>query len=114
MGNGSHAIVRGVGTVDLKFTSGKTVRLKNVHHVPSINKNLVSGSRLCRDGFKLVFESNKVVISKYGQFVEKAMRAEACFACLCQIFALKLLIMFATTMSLIFGIHDFVTLTLVA
>ena len=33
--NGSHAIVRGVGTVDLKFTSGKTVRLKNVHHVPS-------------------------------------------------------------------------------
>ena len=38
MGNGSHAIVRGVGMVDLKFTSGKTVRLKNVHHVSSINK----------------------------------------------------------------------------
>ena len=69
MRNGSHAIVRGVGTVDLKFTSGKTVRLKNVHHVSSINKNLVSGSCLCRDGFKLVFESNKVVISKCGQFV---------------------------------------------
>ena len=43
MGNWSHATVRGVGTVDLKFTSGKIVRLKNVHHVPSINKNLVSG-----------------------------------------------------------------------
>ena len=42
MGNGSHAIVRGVGMVDLKFTSGKTVRLKNVHHVPSINKNLLA------------------------------------------------------------------------
>ena len=49
MGNGSHAIVRGVGTVDLKFTLGKTVRLKNVHHVPSINKNIVSGSRLCQE-----------------------------------------------------------------
>jgi hypothetical protein len=36
MGNGSHATVRCVGTVDLKFTLGKTVRLKNVHHVPSI------------------------------------------------------------------------------
>ena len=47
MGNGSHAIVQGVGMVDLKFTSGKTVRLKNVHHVSSINKNLVSGSHLC-------------------------------------------------------------------
>ena len=71
MGNGSHAFVRGVGTVDLKFTSGKIVWLKNVHHMPSINKNLVSGSLLCRDGYKLVFESNKVVISKYGQFVGK-------------------------------------------
>ena len=46
--------------------------------------------------------------------LEKAMSAEACSAYLCEIFALKLLIMFATIMSLIFGIHDFVTLTLVA
>jgi hypothetical protein len=30
MGNGSHASVRGVGTVDLKLTSGKIVQLKNV------------------------------------------------------------------------------------
>ena len=49
MGNGSHARVLGVGTVNLKFTSGKTVRLKNVQHVPTIKKNLVSGSLLCRD-----------------------------------------------------------------
>jgi hypothetical protein len=38
MGNRSHACVLGVGTVVLKFTSGKTVLLKNVHHVPSIKK----------------------------------------------------------------------------
>jgi hypothetical protein len=44
MGNGSHAHVLGVGTVILKFTSGKTVLLKNVQHVPSIKKNLVNGS----------------------------------------------------------------------
>jgi hypothetical protein len=44
MGNGARAAVRGVGTVDLKLTSGKTVQLKNVHHVPSIKKNLISGS----------------------------------------------------------------------
>ena len=71
MGNGSNAAVRGVGTVDLKFTSEKTVRLKNVQHVPSINKNLVSGSLLCKDGYKLVFESNKCVLSKHGSFVGK-------------------------------------------
>ena len=59
MGNGSHASVRGVGTIDLKFTSGKIEQL-------TINKNLVSGSLLCKDGFKVVLESNKLVISKHG------------------------------------------------
>jgi hypothetical protein len=71
MGNGSHASVRGVGTVDLKFTSRKIVQLKNVQHVPTIRKNLVSVSLVLRDGFKVVLESNKVVMSK-------PMIAEAC------------------------------------
>jgi hypothetical protein len=55
MGNRSHARVLGVGIVILKFTSRKTVLLKNVQHVPSIKKNIVSGSQLCQDGYKLVF-----------------------------------------------------------
>jgi hypothetical protein len=79
MGNNSRASIQGVGTVNLKFTSEKTVQLKNVQHVSSINKNLVSGSLLCRDGFKLVFESNKVVISKYGQFVGKGYKCGGLF-----------------------------------
>ena len=79
MGNGSSASVHGVGTVDLKFTSEKIVRLKNVHYVPSVNKNLVSGSLLCRDGYKLVFESNKFVISKYGTFVGKGYESGGLF-----------------------------------
>jgi hypothetical protein len=44
MGNGSHARVLCVGTVILKFTLGKMVLLKDVQHVPSIKKKLVSGS----------------------------------------------------------------------
>jgi hypothetical protein len=71
MGNGSHASVHGVDMVDLKLTSGKIVHLKNVQRVPSINKNLVSGSLLCRDGFNVVLESNKFVMSKCGQFIGK-------------------------------------------
>jgi hypothetical protein len=55
MGNGSRATVQGVGRVDLKLTSRKTTSLKNVQHVPGINRNLISGSLLCHDGFKLVF-----------------------------------------------------------
>ena len=71
MGNGSHARVLGAGMVILKFTSGKTVLLKNVQHVPSIKKNLVSGSQMCHDGFKIVHESNKCVVSRHGTFVGK-------------------------------------------
>jgi hypothetical protein len=71
MGNGSHASVHGIGTVDLKFTSGKIVQPKNVQHVPSMHKNLVSGTLLCRDGFKVILEYNKIVVSKSGQFIGK-------------------------------------------
>jgi hypothetical protein len=41
------------------------VLLKNVQHVPSIKKNLVSGSQLCRFGYKIIFESTKCILSKY-------------------------------------------------
>jgi len=79
MGNGSHASVLGVGSVDLKFTSGKIVWLKNMQHAPSIKKNLISGSLLCRDEFKLVFESNKVVVLRYGQFIGKGYESGGLF-----------------------------------
>ena len=79
MGNGSHAPVHGVGMVDLKFTSGKIVQLRNMQHVPSIKKNLVSGSLLCKEGYKLMFESNKCVVSKFGTFVGKGYECEGLF-----------------------------------
>jgi hypothetical protein len=47
------------------------VLLKHMHHVPSIKKNLVSISLLCHDGYKVVFESNKCVVSRHGTFVGK-------------------------------------------
>jgi hypothetical protein len=71
MGNGSRAHVHGVGTVILKLISGKTVLLKHVQQVPSIKKNLVSISLLCHDGYKVVFESNKCVVSRHETFVGK-------------------------------------------
>ena len=83
MGNGARAAIHGVGTVDLKLTSGNTVQLKNMHHVPSIKKNLISGSLLYRDGYKLVFLSMELLL-------EKVMRAEACSACLWLILALNM------------------------
>ena len=71
MGNGSSAPIFGVGTVELKQSLEKIVHLKNVQHAPSINRKLISGSLLCRDGYKLVLQSNEVVISKFRNFVCK-------------------------------------------
>jgi hypothetical protein len=48
MRNGLHASIHSFGTVDLKVTSGRMMQPKNVQHVSSINKNLVSDSLLRR------------------------------------------------------------------
>jgi hypothetical protein len=44
-----------------------------------MNKNLISGSLLCRDGFKVVLESNKVVVSKHGLFIGKSYECGGLF-----------------------------------
>ena len=69
MGNSSKSKVVGLGKVCLKMTSGKELVLNDVLHVPDIHKNLVSGSLLSKHGFKLVFESNKFVLTKNGMYV---------------------------------------------
>ena len=79
MGNDASAFVHGVGTIDLKFTWRRIVQLNNVQHVPAIKKNLASDSLLGREGFKLVFESNKVVVTKYGLFVGKGYECGGLF-----------------------------------
>ncbi|KAL0317535.1 UNVERIFIED_CONTAM: Retrovirus-related Pol polyprotein from transposon TNT 1-94 [Sesamum angustifolium] len=45
MGNSSTAKVLGIGSVDLKFPSGRILSLKRVHHVPTVRRNIISGSK---------------------------------------------------------------------
>jgi hypothetical protein len=71
MENKSHTSVHGVEMIYLTLTSGKIMQLKNMQHVPFINKNLVNDSLLCMDSFNVVLESNKFVVSKCGQFIGK-------------------------------------------
>jgi hypothetical protein len=71
MANGLHAFVHGTDVVDMKFTLEKIMQLKNMQHVSSMTKNLISVTLLCRNGFKVVLECNKVVVSKSGQFIGK-------------------------------------------
>ncbi|KAL0316755.1 UNVERIFIED_CONTAM: Retrovirus-related Pol polyprotein from transposon TNT 1-94 [Sesamum radiatum] len=70
MGNSSTAEVLGIGSVDLKFPSGRILSLKRVHHVPTIRRNIISGSVIVREGYELAFKFNKVVIQQFGIFVE--------------------------------------------
>jgi hypothetical protein len=79
MGNGVPVAVRGTGQVYLKLTLGKTLVLKDVLYVPSMSWNLISVSLLCRQGLKLVFESNKVVLSKFDTFVGKSYESGSLF-----------------------------------
>ena len=71
MENSSTSKVEGKGNVVLKMTPGKDLTLKDVLHVPNIHKNLVSGSLLSKNGFQLVFESNKFLLTKSGMLVRK-------------------------------------------
>lgn len=71
MGNSSSTKVVEKGTVELKFTSEKIVTLMDVLHVPDIRKNLVSGTLLSKDDFKMVFEADKFILSKNCMFVGK-------------------------------------------
>ena len=69
MGNSSISKALVVRKVILKITSRKLLTLKNILHVTNIKKNLVSDSLLIKKDFKIVFESDKFILSKSGIFV---------------------------------------------
>ena len=71
MGNSSTSKIEEKGKVILKMTSGNDLTLNDVLHVPDIRKNLVSGSLLSKNGFQLVFESDKFLLTKSGMLMGK-------------------------------------------
>lgn len=79
MGNHDAIKVVGKGSVELQFTSGKKLLLKNVFHVPEIRKNLVSASLLCKNGLKVVLESENCILTKNGSFVGKGYSCDGMF-----------------------------------
>ncbi|GJU43446.1 retrovirus-related pol polyprotein from transposon TNT 1-94 [Tanacetum coccineum] len=79
MGNSATADIKGEGDVVLKMTSEKELKLTNVLYVPEIRKNLVSGWLLNKFGFRLVFESDKFVLSKNQMYVGKGYAMNGMF-----------------------------------
>ncbi|GJT67365.1 retrovirus-related pol polyprotein from transposon TNT 1-94 [Tanacetum coccineum] len=77
MGNSATADIKGEGDVILKMTSEKELKLTNVLYVLEIRKNLVSGWLLNKFGFRLVFESDKFVLSKNQMYVGRGYAMNA-------------------------------------
>ncbi|XP_071900903.1 uncharacterized protein [Coffea arabica] len=71
LGDSRTANVLGKGKVFLKLTSGKTLALNDVLHVPNIRANLVSVALLGKVGVKVSFESGKIIMTKNNIFVGK-------------------------------------------
>ncbi|GJU13209.1 retrotransposon protein, putative, ty1-copia subclass [Tanacetum coccineum] len=71
MGNSATTDIKDEGDVILKMTSEKELKLTNVLYVSEIHKNLVSDWLLNKFDFRLVFESDKFVLSKNQMYVGK-------------------------------------------
>uniref|UniRef100_A0A2N9HRF5 Uncharacterized protein n=1 Tax=Fagus sylvatica TaxID=28930 RepID=A0A2N9HRF5_FAGSY len=69
LGDARTARVAGKGKVLLKLTSGKSLALHSVLHVPDIRRNLVSGSLLNKAGIKLVFDADKLVLTQFFEHI---------------------------------------------
>ncbi|GAU51024.1 hypothetical protein TSUD_283680 [Trifolium subterraneum] len=60
LGDSRTVAVQGKGKIMLKLTSGKTLVLTEVLHVPEIRTNLISVAQLSKSGVKVSFESDKI------------------------------------------------------
>jgi len=81
MGNHNSAKVPGKWTIELYFISRKNLSLVNVFHVFKIRnkKNLVSTSLLNKKGFKIILESDKVIVTKSWMFMRKGYSCNGMF-----------------------------------
>ena len=79
LGDSHTTQVLGKGKVMLKLTSGKTLALNEVLHVPNITANLVYVALLGKEWVKVSFKSDKIVMTKNNVFKRKGFCNQGLF-----------------------------------
>ena len=79
LGDAHTILVLGKIDVELCFTSGRILTLKDVLYTPSMRKNLMSSFLLAKAGFKQIVGSDQYVIVKKGIFVGKGYACDGMF-----------------------------------
>ena len=79
MGDSRSSPVTGKGKVLLKLTSRKVLAYSDVLHVPYICWNLVSMSLLGKARFRIMFDSDKIVLINNDAFVGKGFCNQGLF-----------------------------------
>ena len=79
MDNSAVSKVERKGKVILKLTSKKKLTMNNVLYVSDIRKNLISSSILSKKGSRMIFELDKFVLTKGGEYVGKGYLIDGLF-----------------------------------
>ena len=66
LGDDARYAVRGVGATSVQLKSKKTLKMKEVLHVPGMTSNLVAVSGLEDEGNDVLFSRGRVYIQKHG------------------------------------------------
>ena len=66
LGDDARYAVRGAGATSFHPKSGKTLKMKDVLHVPGMTSNLVAVFALEGEGYDVTLSRGRVYIQKYG------------------------------------------------
>ncbi|KAK3029811.1 hypothetical protein RJ639_038253 [Escallonia herrerae] len=72
--NGYRCSIVGKGKVEIKLSNGGTLVLKDVRHIPELQKNLISVSGLDREGYFVAFGEKQWKVTKGSMVVARGER----------------------------------------
>ena len=85
IGDNSTHLIKGIGSCSIHLNFGITLQLNNVLYVPKIKRNLVSISGLSNQGYKIVFQEDKVLSWPKNAYIKKAITIGVRDGILCKI-----------------------------